>query len=247
MFRERIYNFMYRTLPWLLFTNHCRYCNTIIAKGEMLCEDCKENLPVIKGEKCKYCGAEKDRCNCRKHRTEYDGITSPFYYEDSISNAVRRLKFYGKDFLADSLAERMAECVKTDFENAEFDFICYVPFTLSQKVQRKYNQSELLAKKLSDILNLPLNDVMTKLFETKPQHKMGFRYRTGNVFGVYDVKENADVTGKTILLVDDVKTSGSTLNDCARILKIRGAEKVYCTVVAIAGVKPKKDNNESTD
>ena len=128
------------------------------------------------------------------------------------------------------------------FKDVKFDFICYVPFTLSQKLHRQYNQSELLAEKLSEKLNIPLNDVMIKLFDTKSQHKMNFRYRVGNVFGVYDIKEDQDVTGKIILLVDDVRTTGSTLNDCARILKIRGADKVYCTVAALAGVKPKEEN-----
>ena len=147
--------------------------------------------------------------------------------------------------LADILAEKMAECVKTDFKDIEFDFICYIPFTTSQKIQRKYNQSELLAEKLSKKLNIPLSNIMVKLFDTNSQHKMNLKYRAGNVFGVYDVKEKVDVTGKTILLVDDVRTTGATLNDCARILKIRGAEKVYCTVAVVAGAKPKNDNNES--
>ena len=233
------------SLLWLVFTNRCKYCNTLIKKDEELCEECKENLPEIKGEKCKYCGAEKKRCNCKKHRTEYDGITAPFYYEDSIALAVRRLKFYGKDFLADIFAEKMAERVKEDFKDVEFDFICYVPFTASQKLQRKYNQSELLAEKLSEKLDVPLNNIMVKLFDTNSQHKMNFKYRAGNVFGVYDVNEKVDVTGKTILLVDDVRTTGATLNDCARILKIRGADRVYCTIIAVAGAKSKDDNNES--
>ena len=225
---------------WLVFTNRCKYCNTLVKNNEHLCDDCKENLPIIKGEKCKYCGAEKQRCNCHKHKMEYDGITAPFYYEDSIAKAIRRFKFYGKDVLAEGLAERMADCVKEDFKNVKFDFVCFVPFVLSQKLIRGYNQSELLAERLSEKLGLPLVDVMVKLFETKPQHKMNPRKRAGNVFGVYDINENKDVTGKTILLVDDVRTTGATLNDCARILKIRGADKVYCTVTALAGAKTKK-------
>ena len=231
-----------KKLLWILFSNKCKYCNTLIKKDEELCEECKENLPEIKGEKCKYCGAQKQRCNCHKYKTEYDGITAPFYYEDTIAKSVRRFKFSGKTFLADVLAKRMADCVKEDFKDVKFDFICFVPFGKLQKIQRAYNQSELLAEKISEKLDLPLNSVMTKLFETRPQHKMESQYRKGNVFGVYDIKDKKDVAGKTILLVDDVRTTGATLNDCARILKIRGANKVYCTVVAIAGVKPKEEN-----
>ena len=120
-----------KSLFWFLFTNRCKCCNTLVKNNEDLCDDCKENLPIIKGEKCKYCGAEKQRCNCHKHKMEYDGITVPFYYEDSIAKSVRRFKFYGKDFLADILAERMADCVKDDFKDVNFDFICFVLLSTS--------------------------------------------------------------------------------------------------------------------
>ncbi len=239
-------NKLLKNILWLFFTNRCKYCNTLIKKDEDFCDDCRDNLPVIKGDKCKFCGVEKSRCDCKKHKTEYDGITSPFYYEDSIALAVRRLKFYGKTFIADALAQKMAESINADFKDIDFDCVCYVPFTLSQKIKRKYNQSELIAERVSHYLDLPLSNIMVKLFDTDSQHDMGFRHRKGNVFGIYDIKDNADVKGKTILLVDDVKTSGATLNDCARILKIRGAESVYVATAAIASAKNKRDKNNNS-
>lgn len=243
MFSQKFHKLITKTLQWLVLTNHCRYCNELIGKDETLCEECRENLPVIEGEKCKYCGAEKSRCDCKKHKMGYDGITSPFYYENSIKKCIHNLKFNDKEFLADILAQDMANAVKKDFENVNFDLLCYVPFSVHQKIKRNYNQSELLARKLSNILNLPLKNVMVKLFETDSQHKMSIQKRKGNVFGVYDIEDNADIKGKTVLLVDDVKTSGATLDDCAWILKIRGAESVYCVTAALAGTK--KNNVES--
>ncbi len=204
-------------------------------------------MPVIKGERCRYCGAEKSRCDCKKHKFGYDGITAPFYYENGIKACVRRLKFGNRMFLANILAKDMAKCVKEDFDHIHFDFVCYVPFSKVQKIKRNYNQSELLAESLSKELSLPLNSVMVKCFETKAQHTMSARQRKGNVFGVYDIKSWADVTGKTILLVDDVKTSGSTLDDCASILKIRGAKEVYCATIAIANFKKEKSAVESSE
>lgn len=90
------------------------------------------------------------------------------------------------------------------------------------------------------MLEIPLKNVLIKLFETESQHTKNIRNRSGNVFGVYDIKANADVKGKTILLVDDIKTTGSTLNECAWILKIRGAKEVYCVTAAVTG-KEKKE------
>lgn len=225
---------------WLIFTNHCKYCNALIEKGVNVCDDCRDYLPKIDGEKCKFCGAEKERCGCKKHRMAYDGIASPFYYENGIRQGIQKLKFNGKEHIAHDLAVDMANSVKTDFSNVNFDFVCFVPFTTMQKIRRKYNQSELLAEHLSKNLKIPLKNVLIKLFETDSQHNKNIRNRSGNVFGVYDIKENADVKGKTILLVDDIKTTGATLNECASILKIRGAKEVYCVTAALTG-KEKKE------
>lgn len=225
---------------WLFLTEHCRYCNTLIEKGEMLCADCCEYLPRVTGERCRFCGAGKERCGCKKHHMGYNRITSPFYYENGIKSGIQKLKFNGKEHLAYAFAEDMAKSVKADFGEIKFDFICFVPFTTAQKMRRNYNQSELLAEHLAKMLDIPLKRVLIKLFETNTQHSQNIRNRRGNVFGVYDVKEGADVKDKTILLVDDIRTTGATLDECAWILKIRGAKEVYCVTAALTG-KEKKE------
>lgn len=242
--KEKIKRFFCDNLLWLVFANRCRYCGELADRGKTLCQECAETLPVIEGEKCKYCGAEKSRCNCKKHKLGFDGITAPFYYENGIKRCIYLLKFGNKPIYSSVLAQDMAKVVKEDFKDKKFDFICYVPFSKAQKISRDYNQSELLAESLAKELKLPLNHIMIKLFETKAQHEMSRRARKGNVFGVYDVKEDVVVENKTILLVDDVKTSGSTLDDCAWILKIRGASEVYCVTAAIAGFKKKEEKTE---
>ena len=163
----------------------------------------------------------------------YDGIAAPFYYEKSIRESIRLLKFNGKDFIAKRLADDMAESVRTDYKNIDFDVICYVPFSKGNKLARKYNPSELLAKHLSEKLGIPLEPLLVKLYENKNQRNLNVIERVGNVFGVFDVADNVDVNEKSILLVDDVKTTGATLSNCAWILKIRGAKSVYCATVAI--------------
>lgn len=242
--KDKTKRLLYDRFLWLFFANRCRYCGKIIDRDDVLCKECAETLPVINGEKCKYCGAEKSRCDCKKHKLSYDGITAPFYYEDCIKNCIMRLKFDDKPFLGNVLSQNMAMAVKEDFQDKHFDFICFVPFSKWQSCSRNYNQSEILAENLSKELKIPLNNIMVKLFETKAQHKMNSRARKGNVFGVYDVRKEIDICDKIILLVDDVKTSGSTLDDCAAILKIRGAGKVYCVTAAIAGVKKKEEKTE---
>lgn len=242
--KQKLKKLFYDRILWMFFTNRCRYCGELLGKDEILCKECSENLPVIKGEKCKYCGAEKSRCVCKKHKLGFDGITAPFYYDGNIKKCISRFKFGNKLVLGSILAEDMATSVKEDFGDKKFDFICFVPFSKLQKLKRNYNQSEILAENLAKELHIPLCNIMVKLFNTKTQHKMNSQARKGNVFGVYDVKNGANVKGKTILLVDDVKTSGSTLDDCAWILKIRGASEVYCVTAAIASFKKEEDKKE---
>ena len=225
---------------WLVLTKKCKYCNTLITKNEDLCDDCKENLPRITGEKCKFCGAGKDKCACKKRHMNFDGITSPFYYEKGVKQGLRHLKFNNKSHLAKTFSKDMAKCVKEDFNDIKFDFICYVPFSSLQITERSYNQSELLAEELSKILEIPTKNALVKLFDVKTQHDMAIMQRKGNVHGIYDVKNGFDVTGKTVLLVDDIMTTGETLNNCALIMKIRGAEKVYCITAALTAKEKKK-------
>ncbi len=235
---------VFENIKWLFFTKRCRYCNVLIDKDQELCDNCRDNLPIIKGEKCFLCGVEKSRCVCRKKKSEYDAVTAPFYYEGGVQNSIKLLKFNNKMFMASILAQDMAETVRNDYKDINFDFICNVPFNISQKLTRNYNQSELLAEALSNELGIPYKRTLVKLYNTETQHNMGTKYRKGNVFGVYDVNERVSVRDKTILLVDDVKTSGATLDECAAILKIRGARSVYCVTATIASKKKDKKKTE---
>ena len=232
------------TLLWAALTNTCRYCGELLEYGQELCEDCEKNLPRIEEPRCKYCGVGKKRCQCGKHQMRFDGITAPFYYETGVLRGLHRLKFGEKSFMAEIFAEDMAKCVKKDFADISFDFITFVPFSDFQKRNRHYNQSELLAEELGKRLSIPVKTALIKLFDTEVQHKTSQYRRKGNVFGIYDINKNIDVTDKTILLVDDIKTTGATFNECAKMLKIRGAEKVYCVSVAMTGKKEDEKSEE---
>lgn len=233
-------------ISYLIFGNHCKYCDELIAFGEMLCNECKSDLPRITGEKCRLCGAGKDRCTCKKAKMKYDGICAPFYYEKTVETAIRKFKFADKPYIAKVLAKDTAETVKADFADIKFDFIDYIPFSKSQNKKRKYNPAGEIAREMSKILGIPIQNALTKPFETETQHISGAFYRKGNVAGAYDILDGADLQGKTVLLVDDIKTTGATLNECARVLKIAGAERVYCAVAALTAKEKQRENEEKT-
>lgn len=222
------------SIKWLLFTQKCKLCGKVIEKDKELCDECESSDLEVIGETCIYCGLEKKRCTCKKRKSFYDGIISPYYYDKGVGVGLRRLKFGNKIYASKIFAEEMSRVVKEKYNDIHFDFITFVPFSKAQKLIRKYNTSELLAIELSKCLNLKLEKAIIKIFDNETQHSTRKAHRKGNVIGVYDVDSGIDVVGKTVLLVDDIKTSGATLNECAKMLKIRGAEKVYCVTAALA-------------
>lgn len=137
----------------------------------------------------------------------------------------------------------MAETVKEKFGNIDFDYITEVPMTQKSLKQRGYNQCFLLARGISERLGIEHKpQILKKLYETDKQHIISFYLRKGNLTGVFDVCNPEEVKDKTILLCDDISTSGETLNECAKMLWLHGAKEIYCITVALTEYR-KKDKN----
>lgn len=219
----------------ILFTNRCILCGDVIELDDEFCEECK-NPPVISLPVCESCGCSKEDCCCKKHKNEYKAIAAPFYYEDKITASVNRLKEQDMPQLADYLGECIADTVSKSFNDVKFDYITFVPLGELKKMRRGYNQAELLARAVAKINSIEISEILYKRRYTKTLHKSnsGINRKT-LVFGAFDVYEESkkDIFGKTILLIDDVKTTGATLNECAKMMKIYGAEAVYCATAAI--------------
>ena len=217
-----------------LFPNRCSLCGEVIELDETECEACK-NLPTIKAPLCDYCGASKDECRCKEHKNEYKKIIAPYYYRDSLITAIHRFKNNDMPFLVNRLGADMYDCIKDNYSDISFDAITYIPLRDIHERKRGFNQSELLAENIGDKMNVPVLPLLDKVRYTGVQHHKSAQERKADVFGSYDVSDDykRELSDKTILLIDDVKTTGSTLNECAKMLKIYGAEAVYCAVAAI--------------
>ncbi len=218
-----------------LFPRRCEICGEVITPDAERCEDCL-NAQRISGKICLTCGKDKDHCDCAKslyRKPRYDGIFSPFYYKDSISVAIRRMKLMGYRELTQAMGVEMSDCITARAGDVHFDFVTYVPVTKKRTRVRGYNQAKLLAQIISECLEIPLADLLEKNIATDSQRTKSGSERRGNVFGVFDLIEGVDVDGKTILLIDDVKTTGATLSECADMLKIYGADRVYAATFAI--------------
>ncbi len=226
----------------IIFTKRCPFCDQVILPRNDCCKSCFDNLPFIEGTACKKCSMPSDKCRCGSEKREYDGMCAPFYYRDEVTEAIHRYKFRGEKAIGAFFAEYMAERIRTCFPDKTFHMIVPVPLYGKKLRERGYNQSMILARKIGAILKIPVSDVISKDFDTAPQHLTAASKREGNVAGVFSVKKREIVRGKTILLCDDIKTTGFTLSECAKVLKMYGAEKVYCVCAAATAPGIDKDS-----
>ena len=215
----------------------CKYCGGVIKPEETLCENCEKHLPRVEKPVCFKCGRSKNDCICKGKSMYYDRVIAPFYYTGAIEKGVRRMKFDFVESLCESYAEDMTECVRESYENARYDYVCFVPFSERDMTKRPFNQSELLARRIADNLGLECLDALVRLYDSDVQHQLVGKLRKGNVFGVFDLKDGISPEGKSVLLVDDIKTTGATLNECAKMLKINGAANVDCITFSVSKLK----------
>lgn len=217
-----------------LFPRRCRICGDVVEFDRDVCENCI-NLPEIAPPLCLKCGHTKSDCICKNHNrsVEYKAVIAPFYYEGRIQQGILNFKMHSMPFLADGYGIIIADTVKKYYERIEFDYVTYIPMRRNDERNREFNQAKLLAKIVSDESKIPFADLLVKSIKTKKQKMQSAKERFVNMYGAFDIAKDADVTGRTILLIDDVKTTGATLSSAALVLKAHGAKKVYCAVFAI--------------
>lgn len=216
-------------------TCRCLSCGKDVFDETGFCSDCAKRVTYNNGKTCKRCGVgidgAEDYCgNCAFDKIYFDRAYSVFCYDGAVRNAILHMKFNNLGSYAKVFAKYlifMAEKV-----NLSYDVVTFAPMSAKAKRTRRYNQAQLLAKYfcyLQDKDDL-LAEAIVKTKEAQPQERLDRTERKTNLVGAYAV--NADVKGKAVLVIDDVKTTGATLNECAKVLKRAGAVAVYALTVA---------------
>lgn len=154
-------------------------------------------------------------------------------YKGNVRNGIIRWKYGNAERSVKFFAKSVAYCIKKDFDYEKINVITFVPQTKSETQEKNANQSEVLAREVGKLLNLPVEPLLIKLFETKRQHDLPGYMKSGNVFGAFGCRDASKPEEKTILLIDDIRTSGKTINECSKVLHLNGAAAVYCAVIAI--------------
>ncbi len=223
----------------MIFPKRCACCGTLIPPQHSLCEACERSLPIVVPPICPYCAHAKADCSCHKRRHAYDRTAAAVYYEDAGQAGVLRLKRVEDPEAIALFAEWLTAVVRREYADETMDALVYVPMSKRAFREREFNQSERLASALAARIGLPMEHALVKLYDTPPQKRLGLQARTGNVLGVFDAV--TDVRGKTLLLVDDVMTTGATLHECAKMLKLYGAKRVLAVTLAVRRIEKKTD------
>jgi ComF family protein len=222
----------------LLFPQRCCLCGKVIEWQQTMCGKCRRDAPYVFPPICELCGRGEDKCSCRKRRRHFERCVMPFYYDGCGKSGVAQLKNVADRAVADGLAAEMAEVIRREYGGIAFD--CVMPVAQFAKDERKkgHNPAALLARSLSRRMGIPYAAGLKKLFHTTPQKELRAVARSGNLLGAFSVEKPQK--DKTVLLVDDTITTGSTLDECAKMLKIYGARRVYAVTVAGSVFKDEK-------
>lgn len=212
------------SLDWLLdllFPPKCPFCGKLLEKGVLLCPDCQRDLPWLVG------GAAETKVELTK------GCVSALRYEDKVRSAIHSYKFKGYSARSVPFGVLVAQAVRDHDLTA--DLVSWPSLSKKRLRQRGYDQAELLAREVGKRLGLPVFRTLDKADRPAQSGLEGEAARRANLLGAYTALAPERFAGKTILLIDDVVTTGATLAECAKTLRLAGAAEVVCATLAKAG------------
>jgi len=226
----------------LVWPRACGVCGgSVGAGGVHICWDCLASLHTLHPPFCSRCGDPVDGAITREYVCSFcvdkppafDKARSAARYRGGLRGLLHRFKYSSAVHLTVDLAMLLQSCVSVHYGREPLDAVAWVPLYPARQRARTYNQSGLLAVALARRLKLPAaRGCLARTRDTETQTHLSARERAANVRGAFVVRDPEWVEGRRFLLVDDVMTTGATVNECARALKEAGAAKVFVVTVA---------------
>ena len=213
------------------FPKICAGCGS---RGSWLCTYCEGTVPALAEPKCDKCGMPKLQgfgCWCRNMNPSWSQSRSAFPYSGWAAGSVKRLKYQDEFDRANHMASLMAPLIG---EMGRFDALVPVPLHRSRLDERGFNQSELLALAISRLSEIPVQPMLVKTLKTPQQASLSRDDRKTNLNGAFAIADGwVPTSGEQYLLIDDVKTSGATLSECAMTLVVAGSAPVSSLTFAM--------------
>ena len=229
----------YGMLLDLIYPRRCPVCDKAVKPfGSLICEECTKKIKYVKAPYCQKCGKElRDKralfCHdCAHKEHKYERGMALFSYP-SVADSIYRFKYQGRQEYAAYYAQRMARVLGEKILSLHPDALVPVPIHSSKKRVRGYNQAEVLAKELGRILNIPVETKLIKrVRKTVPMKELSVGERQNNLKKAFKICHN-DVKLITIVIIDDIYTTGSTIDAMAYELRQAGIKHIYFAALAI--------------
>ncbi len=229
----------------LLFPPLCLHCQTHISKQEKdawLCHTCENHILIYTTIFCSVCGARLPENKKVCHKSSSYLLAAATKYDGPIRSVIRQFKYYGWPSLSKKIGKYLEKYIKTSGFSAKNYIVVPIPLHAQKLKERGFNQAELLSVEIAKLLGLKINkEALMRTKKTSAQAELKDyaqdRYyivekRKNNIAEAFRV-ENADqIAGKNLILVDDVFTSGATMNEAVRVLRSAGAKKIVAFVIA---------------
>ena len=223
----------------ILCPRTCPMCDKIISRHENICTTCHSKFVYIHEPKCKKCGKElRDEakeycadCSVKKHYFKLN--VAVFVYSDMVSKSLYKFKYHNRRTYARFYGEAIAKHCANDIRRWNPDVIVPVPIHYKKRIKRGYNQAALIARELGKEINIYVDEkYLYRVVNTRPMKELNKTTRKKNVENAFKIYKNV-VKYKKIILVDDIYTTGSTLDACAKALLGAGASEVFCICMSV--------------
>ena len=226
----------------LLFPRRCPVCGEILSHPKdsgYICPDCRGELSYVQPPFCMQCGKhveeeEQEYCqDCKGHQRSFVRGFPVFVYDGAVKDSVMAFKYKNRREYASFYAGEMMDRYGEILRSLQVDAVVPVPVHKSRYRSRGYNQAEVLARELGHLLNVPCrSDILVRYHKTHVQKELDYRQREKNLENAFKRVQNGVKLDK-VLMVDDIYTTGATMEACASVLKKTGVKKVYYTSICI--------------
>jgi ComF family protein len=229
---------MLKHLIDLIFPPSCVICGK--SSSRSICDSCQNRIVHLTLPICRICGKPEDKyfsgelCeDCCREKPPFELARSSALYDGVLKEAIHEFKFNGKKGLKVIFGKLLNDYLQRgDIPMGNIDVIMAVPLSKMHERERGYNQAALIAEDVAAAFNIYYDpNSLRKIKNVKPQFKLNREERIENIKGVF---VSGRVPGRRILLIDDIYTTGATVSECSRVLKIAGAQKVYILTLARA-------------
>lgn len=222
----------------MVFPRHCPVCDDIIPfGGKLICPDCERKTVFVGEPRCMKCGrvitdAAREYCSdCIEVKHEFTRAVSVFVYNDALQEAIFRFKYRGRQEYADFFAESIDHYLGREIASFGAEALIPVPIHKDRLKKRGFNQAELIAEKLGKLNGLKVEkDLIRRTRSTLPQKGLSREERRKNLKRAFKLTGN-DVKLTKLIIIDDIYTTGSTVDEMAKLLKKAGASDVYVVTV----------------